>query len=476
MATKTIKFDLPIKGKSISTFEELRSNFGADLLPIFQSGRLHKWFLYRKLVEKADAVKAIDMQGSELEQLTGICKVLELEGDDVALALIPVYFESKHNIGYAFYCNNPAKTKPIYIVNNNIIEELKPIRANANANNSTLDKYVRVFIQPDEVLSEDGNTTNHIITAAVINDFSIESAVKTGYFFTNIKDAMSGKDMTGKSFVGEDFRNGKFVGTNFTKCDLTNANFSGADLTNTVFDKANLKNANFQNANMCNAKFRETKIFNTNFDKSILKDTIFSTINSNDNSVYDRDQPKENFPPSFNDADLSGTRFFNVRLVGSQFKKANLSNSNIEASIFENCQFNYAKINESSFKNIGLWMSDFEEGDLSFSIFSGIIYLTPGRLYFNCDVWVGKSDFEEGDLSFSIFSGIKYLTPGRLYFNRDVWVGKHEYGIESGNNSTTVLSVNFKNTKLTGVKGIDRAEIELATNNFLSIKTSEAKK
>ena len=189
MANKNIKFDLQINGKSISTFEELRDNFSTDLLPIFQSGRLHKWFMSRKLVEKADAVKAIDMQGSELEQLTGISKVLELEGDDVALALIPVYFQSKHNIGFALYCNNPAKVKPIYIVNNNIIEELKPIRANVNANNSTLDKYVRVFIQPDEVLSEDGNTTNHIITAAVINDFSIEAAVKTGYFFTNLNDA-----------------------------------------------------------------------------------------------------------------------------------------------------------------------------------------------------------------------------------------------------------------------------------------------
>ena len=191
MANKNIKFDLPIKGKSISTFEGLRSNFGAELLPIFQSGRLHKWFLSRKLVEKADAVKAIDMQGSELEQLTGICKVLEVEGDDKALALIPVYFESKHNMGYAFYCNNPANASPIYVVNNGDIETLRPTLAidNASAKNSTLDKYIRVFSQPDEIISEDGNTTNHIITAAVIDDFSIESAVKTGYFFTNINDA-----------------------------------------------------------------------------------------------------------------------------------------------------------------------------------------------------------------------------------------------------------------------------------------------
>ena len=38
MATKTIKFDLPINGKRISTFEELQDNFSAHAFAYFPIG------------------------------------------------------------------------------------------------------------------------------------------------------------------------------------------------------------------------------------------------------------------------------------------------------------------------------------------------------------------------------------------------------------------------------------------------------
>ena len=47
--TWPFEFDLQINGKRISTFEELRYNFCVDLLPIFQSGHLHKWFMSRNM-------------------------------------------------------------------------------------------------------------------------------------------------------------------------------------------------------------------------------------------------------------------------------------------------------------------------------------------------------------------------------------------------------------------------------------------
>ena len=73
---KIIKFDLQLEGVIITNLDELQDNFSADILPIFQSGRLAKWFQSRDLLEQAAATEAIAKDGSELQQLKAICQVL----------------------------------------------------------------------------------------------------------------------------------------------------------------------------------------------------------------------------------------------------------------------------------------------------------------------------------------------------------------------------------------------------------------
>ena len=353
MATKTIKFDLQINGKRISTFEELQDNFSAHVLPIFQSGRLYKWLLSREMLAQADAVKAIDTNGSELEQLTAICQMLELDSDAEVLGFM--------------------------------LEDWKAER----------------------MVAEKAATNSVATEAAGVTEEDL-AADTTG---TGVD--WSGEDMTGKSFVGEDFRNGKFVGTNFTSCDLTNADFSGADLSNAIFNM--------------------TEFSGSKFDNSILKEANFTNIIS------------WGTPPSFINSDLSKTKFNTVYFEsGANFRKANLSNTEIEKSGFYRCEFVEAKIVEAVFENVFLCGSDFQNCDLSFSSF---IYTRDINefLYKNIEEFRYQG-------SFGILDSIGLLTK------------------EGG------PAVNFNKAKLTGISGLPRSIIDDQTEQFLKSKTSEATK
>lgn len=87
-SVKLIKFDLNLRDVKISNLKQLQDNFSADILPIFQSGRLAKWFKSRDLSEQATAIEAISKIGSELEQLKDICQVLRLDDDEEILQFI----------------------------------------------------------------------------------------------------------------------------------------------------------------------------------------------------------------------------------------------------------------------------------------------------------------------------------------------------------------------------------------------------
>lgn len=87
---KLIKFDLSLKGVRVATLEALQENFSAEILPIFQSGRLAKWLKSRDLLEQAAAIEAIDKNASELQQLKAICQVLGLDDDEEVLQFLLV--------------------------------------------------------------------------------------------------------------------------------------------------------------------------------------------------------------------------------------------------------------------------------------------------------------------------------------------------------------------------------------------------
>lgn len=85
---KMIKFDLTLNGDKVTNLEQLQEHFSADILPIFQAGRLAKWFKSRDLLEQATAIEAIVKDGSELQQLKSICQVLGLDDDEDVLQIL----------------------------------------------------------------------------------------------------------------------------------------------------------------------------------------------------------------------------------------------------------------------------------------------------------------------------------------------------------------------------------------------------
>ena len=85
---KMIKFDLQMKGVKVTSFDELQENFSADILPIFQTGRLAKWLMSRELVAHSEAIAAINKASTELQQLAAICRVLALDDDEEVLQFL----------------------------------------------------------------------------------------------------------------------------------------------------------------------------------------------------------------------------------------------------------------------------------------------------------------------------------------------------------------------------------------------------
>lgn len=85
---KMIKFDLTLNGVKITNLEQLQEHFSADVLPIFQAGRLSKWLKSRDLLEQATAIEAIAKDGSELQQLKSICQVLVLDDEEDVLQFL----------------------------------------------------------------------------------------------------------------------------------------------------------------------------------------------------------------------------------------------------------------------------------------------------------------------------------------------------------------------------------------------------
>ena len=82
---KQIKFDLQLKGVRVTNLEELQDNFNAEILSTFQSGKLARWFKSREMPEQVLAVEAINKNGNKLEQMKGICQILELDADEEEL-------------------------------------------------------------------------------------------------------------------------------------------------------------------------------------------------------------------------------------------------------------------------------------------------------------------------------------------------------------------------------------------------------
>lgn len=83
-----IKFDLPMNGGYVHSFEQLQANFTASILPHFHSGLLMKWLEAQDMEDKARAVRDLPQDQEPLELLKQLCEVLELEADEEVLQFL----------------------------------------------------------------------------------------------------------------------------------------------------------------------------------------------------------------------------------------------------------------------------------------------------------------------------------------------------------------------------------------------------
>ena len=87
MATKIIKFDLPINGTKVDTLDALRDNLTDEIVKLARSGQLERWFKSRKMEEKSQAVAHAAATHAEDKSLfISLCEILEVEvhPDDVS--------------------------------------------------------------------------------------------------------------------------------------------------------------------------------------------------------------------------------------------------------------------------------------------------------------------------------------------------------------------------------------------------------
>ena len=83
---KTIKFDLPIDGVKVSTLDELRDHFTAEIVEHFRSGLLSKWLRSRRMNKQLDAVEALTANEDSVA-LLGLCEIFEIEADSDAISV-----------------------------------------------------------------------------------------------------------------------------------------------------------------------------------------------------------------------------------------------------------------------------------------------------------------------------------------------------------------------------------------------------
>lgn len=329
MATKIIKFDLPMKGVKVTSLEELQDNFSADILPIFQTGRLAKWLKSRELLAQSEAIAAIDKASSELQQLAAICRVLELDDDEEVLQ----FLLDDRKVAQA------APPPPIATAVEVDYEDVaSPIAAAVNWSGQDLSG--REFIGDD---LRNANLKNTNLSSANLS-----------------KANLSGSDLSGANLIN----------VNLSEADLSGCDLSDADLTNAQLDGANLTGAILVNTNLTWTKLSKANLTNANLTSANLKNALtgestwepkWKTWNSPIATEYKKGNKDDDFV-NFSGANLTDSNLSGSILFGLNLKNANLTRANIENSQWYNANLTNA--------------------DLSFSSLEGLIFsCTDGALY-----------------------------------------------------------------------------------------------
>ena len=122
----------------------------------------------------------------------------------------------------------------------------------------------------------------------------------------------------------------------FSNCHLKNINLYNADLNSALFEGCTIENCNLTGASLNFAKMSDAKIIDTNFsyatiDEAVFRGTKFSRCNFNQVIGY-----HANFAQAVMDkCDLFNARFHNSCFDGTDFKRTNTEDSDIDIDDIE---------------------------------------------------------------------------------------------------------------------------------------------
>lgn len=316
---KPIRFDLSMKGVKITNFEELQDNFSAEILPLFQSGKLARWFKSREMSEQALAVEAIDKNGRELQQLQGLCQVLGLDADEEVLQ---------------------------YLLDDRQAPQAAPLAVVAEASE-------------DEI--EDASTPS---TSGV--DWSGQD--------------MSGRSFVGEDLRNANLKGTNFRGADLSKADLSGADLSGADLTEANLSEAKLIKANLTGAKLNQAWLYKTDFTEANFTKADLS-WAYGWKNKKDGCsfaahMFERYEMDMDIAAriNFHKADFTDANLDSVDFKRSNFTEANLTRASMNEGSFHLSNFSGANLTAASLGKAKLYDTNFTKADLSFADLTGAVF------------------------------------------------------------------------------------------------------
>lgn len=285
---------------------------------------------------------------------------------------------------------------------------------------------------------------------AVFTNIDMSKSILSGVLFEDCYFELV--NLSGNDFSGAEFINSKFINCNFDKAIMKgcvfnnskiensslqdvmapeiqaeNSSFNGSSFKDAIISDANLKSITFIDSILSDAIISTTKIYNCNFSGSDISKAIFSksevVASSFDNANLNRLMlVQDSVFTSINaiESKFTGGAFLGAKLKGCNFSNANLSDSYINKSAFEECKLDGAnakslRIERSALKNCSMNKTNFMLGSFRKSRMDSVD-LSSSNL-FATDFFglkVSKLDLRGSNLK------LTHLTPDRLATFKEV--------------------------------------------------------
>ena len=149
------------------------------------------------------------------------------------------------------------------------------------------------------------------------------------------------------------FQESELIGNDFSHAELKHINLESSFLQDNYFDEALLNNSIFSKTKLVGTnsfirtKFAEAHLTGVDWAQALLVGTDFNRANLTDSTFDYEEFILDQDPPSFRGANLQRAYFNNISWLYANFSESNLSNAAIENADLRNADFSFAEISFS---------------------------------------------------------------------------------------------------------------------------------